>query len=612
MKSSVQLCSKRLFIATLLNFFILLFIAFQYLDYTEQLVGWFSYFYIGTTLIAHFGLLVLLPYLLSLLILYATKNRNAASIAFIFFSIISFVFLLIDLTVYEQFRYHLSPVVFQLVFGKRATDIFQFSTINILISTAVLIGLILSQLLILFIAKKLSRKIKSTHPKKWSALLVFSLLITHLGFAWSDVNRYRPITQLKSVYPAFYPLTAKSLIHKLGLADEEIIKRNDLLTRQYASNLIQYPIHPIQSTETAQKNILIVVIDSWRDDQLTPEIMPNTFKFAQKSQVFENHKSGSNMTTGGIFSMFYGIPATYFDQFTELQIPPVLIQEIQRQNYQLSILSSSTLENPPFNKNAFSSVSNLRLESEGDSPANRDLDIFKQWNQFMDNRTDQRFFSFLFFDAAHGFDYPNDYPIVFQPCLKEVNYLALDENYDPIPLFNRYKNSLHFIDGLIGQLIQKLEEENLMDDTLVIITGDHGQEFNDNQKGYWQHGGNFSPYQIDTPFLVFDATKTPQKHQHLTLHYDLVPTLMQDVFHVQNPISDYCSGQNLYDNHERTWFICGYNQKYALIQKDKIIKIDTSGQYEATDHQLNHLNDSHIDFGLIEKALQENSRFYKK
>jgi membrane-anchored protein YejM (alkaline phosphatase superfamily) len=36
----------------------------------------------------------------------------------------------------------------------------------------------------------------------------------------------------------------------------------------------------------------------------------------------------------------------------------------------------------------------------------------------------------------------------------------------------------------------------------VIVTSDHGEEFNDTGKNYWGHNGNFSPYQVAVPLLV--------------------------------------------------------------------------------------------------------------
>ena len=154
-------------------------------------------------------------------------------------------------------------------------------------------------------------------------------------------------------------------------------------------------------------------------------------------------------------------------------------------------------------------------------------------------------------------------------------------------------------------------QKQLLQNTIVIITSDHGQEFNDNKKGYWQHGGNFSKHQIKVPMLVFDPSIHPKTHQHLTLHYDLVPTIMQDVLGVTNKFSDYTIGQNIYTNHPRDWFVCGYNQKYSVIEKNRITNIYESGNYDITDEKLNSLDDD-LNYEVISKAFEMNNSFFKK
>src|SRR5690606_10656675 len=166
--------------------------------------------------------------------------------------------------------------------------------------------------------------------------------------------------------------------------------------------------------------------------------------------------------------------------------------------------------------------SDLRLNSKSERPAYRDKEINDKWlKKIDDNNVKEPFFGFLFYDSAHGFDYPDDFSIKFKPSLKSVDYLALDEDYDPTMLINKYKNSLFYIDSLIGKVIQQLEDKNLLENTVLVITGDHGQEFNDNKKGYWQHGGNFSKYQVRTPLMIFDFEKKPAMYNHNTVHYDI-------------------------------------------------------------------------------------------
>ena len=47
--------------------------------------------------------------------------------------------------------------------------------------------------------------------------------------------------------------------------------------------------------------------------------------------------------------------------------------------------------------------------------------------------------------------------------LEEVDYLALDDDYNPELLLKRYKNSLNYIDKLVGEVLLDLEKNNLLE-----------------------------------------------------------------------------------------------------------------------------------------------------
>ena len=85
---------------------------------------------------------------------------------------------------------------------------------------------------------------------------------------------------------------------------------------------------------------------------------------------------------------------------------------------------------------------------------------------------------------------------------------------------------------------------------------------------------------------------------------------MDTVLGVQNDYNEYSVGKNLYDCSERDWFICGYNQKYAIIEKNMIINIYSSGMYDVIDKNLNPIEDREVDFNIVHEAVMENSRFY--
>jgi membrane-anchored protein YejM (alkaline phosphatase superfamily) len=485
-------------------------------------------------------------------------------------SVLSYSILIIlvklDTVIFTQFRYHLSPMIFKLAFGKRATDIFQFSTENYITAVLFICFVIGLQILFFKLMNKIpyeKDKIKLT-IKATSYIFIFILFISHIGYAWADANNYRSITQTKNLFPAYFPLTADSVFAKLNLVNKDATQNEISIETNFKN--INYPLKKINTdlSKATKKNILFIVVDSWR-----------------------------------------------YDSFTGINKGPVLIDQLIQQKYNLNILSSSTVENPPFNKNVFTKVNNLKLSTSGNTPSERDQSIFNSWTNYIDKYDDKNpFFGFLFFDAAHGFDFPKNYNTPFKPYLDKVDYLAFDNDYNPNLLINRYKNCLHFVDNLVGKIILQLEEKNKLKNTIIIITSDHGQEFNDLKKGYWQHGGNFSKYQINTPFIVFDSEKGPKKYNHLTLHYDLVPTLMNNYLGVTNKPIDFSSGNNLFENSNRKFFVCGYNQKFAIIEQNKITNIYPSGIFDVVDNKLNPINDEPNSDYLL-KTMNELKKYYK-
>jgi len=605
---------KELYVSFLLNMIVVFVIAATYFKYIEGSNHLLAKIYNVLSTVSHFISLFLPVLLISLAVYWLSKNQKIAKIVFATLTLFFIVILKLDTMVYSQFRYHLSPFVFKLVFGKGAGDIFQFSTIEILVTISQIIGLIVIQILFFKLAKRIVNKKFNLHVKLSVAIFFIALIFSHLIFAWSDASYFRPITQIAHVYPLYHPLTAQSFLTKNNFVDREKVRKNRELYKITSTNSIVYPLSKITATKPVkQKNIIFLTIDSWRYDTMDSIITPNLYKLSKKSQNYTNHYSGSNGTLAGVFSMFYGITGLYWEQFTQLERSPVFIDELIKQSYIIDVLGSANIQNPPFDKNIFSSVENLRLSSKGKSPADRDVNIT---NDFIKNiekyKGEKPFFSFIFYDAAHGFSYPKDYDIKFKPSLKKVKYSDLHDDYDGTELYNRYKNSLHFIDNQIALIIAELEKNNLLESTIIVVTGDHGQEFNDNKKGYWQHGGNYSKHQIKVPMFVYDASKPFKIYNELSLHYDIVPTMMNSYLGVTTPIIDYCSGQNLYNLSHRDWFVCGYNNNYAIIEKDRITKVFATGLFDITDKELNKMMEAELHYDIIKDALKEINKFYEK
>lgn len=110
--------------------------------------------------------------------------------------------------------------------------------------------------------------------------------------------------------------------------------------------------------------------------------------------------------------------------------------------------------------------------------------------------------------------------------------------------------------------------------------------------------------------LIFDFDKEPSIINHLTTHYDITPTLLQEYLGITNNSKDFSCGESLYNKKEYDWFICGYNQKYAIKKDSEIINIYQSGSFEIVDENLNPISKK-PDFNLIKKAIEQTNVFYK-
>jgi len=89
-----------------------------------------------------------------------------------------------------------------------------------------------------------------------------------------------------------------------------------------------------------------------------------------------------------------------------------------------------------------------------------------------------------------------------------------------------YMDEVHYWDYCIGELMDFLEARGLMDNTLIIITTDHGEEFLDH--GLFIHGTSLYEELIHVPLIIVDgaSTRSGCEVNLNTRHLDLAPTIL--------------------------------------------------------------------------------------
>ncbi|ABZ77671.1 sulfatase [Shewanella halifaxensis HAW-EB4] len=594
-------------VLTLINALIFIMLSVSYFDYLPANLTPLDWGYIFIATAGQMGLLAGLLGFVSLpLGLIKSTLVRVLSTSAIF--TIALIILYGDTQVFAQYRFHIQPVLVEMIFSG---GIVEFSAANYLFAASLIMLVFALQCGIYWLILTRGCDHLKLTGRAIAYLLLLCVVATHAVHIWASANAVNSITNFSCFLPLFYPATANRLMLKYGLVNEAELAQQNKLKIDNHSNL-SYPLAPITYEPVTPTNILFIVIDSWRHDSFSAEVTPNIWQYAQNGQVFKQHYSTGNATRAGIFGLFYGLPSTYWHSFYHNRQSPIIMDRIQQLDYQLGIFSSAHLIKPEFDETVFVHVPNLRVRSKGATKPSRDIEITQEWLEWDKHKDPTRpAFSFLFYDSPHGYDFPEDYPNKFEPQVSRMDYLNLNNDTDRLPILNRYNTSVHFNDSLIGKVLTQLKESGELANTLVVVTGDHGQEINDNKLNFWGHNGNFTDPQIKVPFIMFGADLKSGVNQYVTDHMDLVPTLMQTYLGSTSPAENYTAGYNLFkrDLERRKWLILSSYSDYALVNENSILHVSgTQGGYQYMDRH-NHSKEGKPDFQQLNQAYELMKRY---
>lgn len=592
-----------------------LLIGLNYFTGTENwTTGQYAYFYAylaGNTFVLYLAVLGVVVWPLLRWRQKTTVGKTAALIVLW----LGFVLLTADTFVFQQFRMHLNLAMLEMTL-LGGGQIVKFSAAMQWQIACMVVGLGATAAFIVWLAGMHGRCVTRTVVTA-AALLGFGWVTVNVIYAAAfPVNNTVILTASQRV-PMASPLRMTRFLLKTGLITrEELEEAKAQRVSTSATSTMQYPLQPLQCRkETSLKNLVFLFVDSLRGDMLTPDIMPNLWALSQEKDGsrFSRYFSGGNCTRTGIFSAFYGIPSSYWQAALASGTPSVLVQALQKQQYRIGTFTSTTLAMPEFDRTVFAGVKGLRVMPQTYPGLDRDaasIKDFKSWQQGLPK--ERPFFGFIFLDMVHGVEFPQDEAhTIFKPSLETVNQLKLNADTDPVPYFNRYKNSAHFADERIGDVVDYLKTTGLWDNTILVVSADHGDEFNDNGLNYWGHNGNFTAAQIQVPLVIHWPERGKHNSDRWSSSADLVATIVPEALGCTNPTSDYSTGTSLYEKNGRMWFHSGSYAQNAFVEENRIVLINSVGMLEYSDGQARALKDKTLP-PYIGQAIEEMGRWYKR
>lgn len=353
-----------------------------------------------------------------------------------------------------------------------------------------------------------------------------AFLIVHAAvriyFAWQIAHRDYAALAYDDAVP--FPLRTERLIP--GVRAERIKMPN------YASpGRTRTYLAAVQRNESLTvphpRNILFLNVESLRFDGITEEAMPRLSSYRHYFQIRQtgNHWSGANATHMAIFSMLTGVSGHYVPAFRYAGVSDPFLGLLLHNDYRVRIGKKAHIESAdlPGLIPAAAVVCDVDVTIHGG-----DSLMVDRYLEDRESRAAGPSFDFLAFDATHwpySFDQQD---LIYRPLseAKSAEH-ALLSSYDLESVRHRYKNGCHCVDRQIGRVLDDLEKRHGFKDTIVLVLGDHGEEFQ--ERGQMTHSAVSNDFQGRTVLWMHlpDRDETDISVNEPTTHLDIVPTVLQ-------------------------------------------------------------------------------------
>ena len=299
-----------------------------------------------------------------------------------------------------------------------------------------------------------------------------------------------------------------------------------------AQNFVAVPSHP---------NVLLILADTLRADHLScygyhRQTSPNIDKFADECVFFEKALSNSpwtKTTVGTILTSFYPHEHGAFKWADDLGNANLTLTEIFRnKNYRTFAAQANRIITSLY---GFHQGFQVYEEMTNDLAENL-TDEFVTW---LDRNKRRPFFAYLhFMDTHYPYKIPEDYERTF--ANEDQSHLNLDKliaqdirlltemgmpQSDKDHIVNLYDDSIVYFDNHFGRILDVLRANQILDNTVIVLLSDHGEEFW--RHGSFGHGHTLYNELLHVPLMIRYPTILPVKEIPYPVQLiDLYPTIL--------------------------------------------------------------------------------------
>ena len=317
---------------------------------------------------------------------------------------------------------------------------------------------------------------------------------------------------------------------------EVIANENDSILNSLNNYFISQPISSTNDKTGffKDKNLIVIMMESVNDIIDNPEYYPNFAYLKNNGWYFANHFSPrSNCpTSNNEFSSLTGLYAdsnictaniyednTYYESLFNLFNNAGYYANSFHNYY--NKYYDREIYHPNLGSDKYHNASDMGLEiSDFDYDWTSDVDMMEYYLQTLDSEVPRgsNFMSFIITVTSHGsYEYPSLYGDM---------YLDMTENTDYSMPIRRYLSKLKVVDNALGTLIDGLKAKDLLDDTIIVLYGDH-YPYNlgdDLLKEVLTR--DIDNYERErTPLIIYNPGLEKQEFTEYTSYLNLTPTI---------------------------------------------------------------------------------------
>ncbi len=292
-------------------------------------------------------------------------------------------------------------------------------------------------------------------------------------------------------------------------------------------------------------NVLLIVIDTTRQDRLSTygygrKTTPSIDALAESSAVYTNAHSTSAWTCAAHASLFTGLyPAAHHVTQEAWELPEALVtlaEVLRDAGFRTAGIAGNPMVRAElgFAQGFDEYHETWRKDRKPAASEGGPHAAIEQLEAFVD-ADDAPFFAFVNLIEPHSpytsgpyLDTFRSHPDNTQQTNRWRAFFAgevelTQEDLDT--LSERYDGELLYADAIVGELIDVLAARELLDETLVVITSDHGENFGDH--GLVDHVFNLYDSTTRVPLIVrHPATFAAGRYDDPVQVHDLFPTLL--------------------------------------------------------------------------------------